>query len=389
MTGAFTPEPGAPPQCSSFAGDVSTGELGRAFQATAASYKFFWWLAVLRLLPHGDRFTARDLLLEMVSAAWAPAALHRLSFGPHDRLQTLIRDLQTAKALSPASSEERVRRALLTWPDGGERLHSLARYVPSRFLAPWYGQDLPPSLRDDRRNREIADRSRAAGDYGIAGPYAIFGSGAQAEIVVDARWREWLLANYLVVRGFTEIELARFLQARNPHVPGIVDKLRPPAARKLANARRLFERARADRGELRCLYTRQPLAADYAVDHFIPRAFVAHDLIWNLAPAAASVNRLKADRLPPKSLIEDLAAFHFDLIAHHGPGSAEGDAYAMALGLDLETIRRLSRPAFIEKMGALLSPLLQIAESQGFVVGWPSSPAAPLSDVTGGEASAS
>ncbi len=236
------------------------------------------------------------------------------------------------------------------------------------------------TLRDDRRNREIAERSREGQDKGIAGPYAIYGSGAQAEIVIDVRWRDWLLANYLVVRGFTEIELARFLQARNPHVPGIVDKLGPPAARKLASARRLFEMVRSDKGELRCLYTRQPLEADYAVDHFIPRAFMAHDLIWNLAPATASVNRLKADRLPAKALIDDLAAFHFDLIALHPTGSAESDAYAMALGLDLETIRQLSRTAFTERMGALLTPLLQIAESQGFIVGWsPPTAATPSS----------
>ncbi|WP_410479158.1 HNH endonuclease domain-containing protein [Pedobacter miscanthi] len=33
-------------------------------------------------------------------------------------------------------------------------------------------------------------------------------------------------------------------------------------------------------------------------EHFIPYAFVSHDLIWNLIPADPSFNSPKNDRLP-------------------------------------------------------------------------------------------
>ncbi|WP_367268579.1 HNH endonuclease domain-containing protein [uncultured Pedobacter sp.] len=36
----------------------------------------------------------------------------------------------------------------------------------------------------------------------------------------------------------------------------------------------------------------------FAVEHFIPYAFVSHDLIWNLIPADPSFNSRKNNKLP-------------------------------------------------------------------------------------------
>ena len=39
-------------------------------------------------------------------------------------------------------------------------------------------------------------------------------------------------------------------------------------------------------GSVDCIYTGKRLTiGNYAVEHFIPYAFVSHDLIWNLIPA--------------------------------------------------------------------------------------------------------
>jgi len=39
-------------------------------------------------------------------------------------------------------------------------------------------------------------------------------------------------------------------------------------------------------GPVNCIYTNRQLAiGDYAVEHFVPYAFVSHDLLWNLIPA--------------------------------------------------------------------------------------------------------
>lgn len=350
-------------------GSLPTGALGRAFGSTAAAYKFFWLLALLRLAPHASRFAVRDVLIEMVLIAWTPAALYRLSFGQQDRLQDLIRDLQAAAHLPTNTSEARVRRALVAWPEARARLEPLGRYVPSRFLAPWHADGMPPSLRDDQRNRALAERSQTRSGGPLAGPYTIHGAGAAVEILLEPAWRDHILENLLVLRGFAELELARFLQARNPHVPGIVDKLRPAGPRNLVAARRGFEHLRGGPG-LFDLYTGQPLGERYAVDHFLPRAFVAHDLLWNLAPASELNNRAKADQLPAPDFLPRLSALHYQLLPHAALNHSDLADYAVAFGADARLLREASPEAFAERHAALLTPLLQIAENQGFRAGW-------------------
>lgn len=349
---------------------TATGQLGRVFASTAASYKFFWMLALLRLAPHSDRIAIRDLLVEMVVAAWPPGALYRLSFGPHDRLQNLVRDLQAEARLVPNTTETRVKTALRSWRGGATRLEALARYVPSRFLAPWHADGLPKSAQDEHRNRLLIERSQQRHGTVLAGPYAIFGPGLEAEVLMDPAWRAWLLENLGVVRGFTELELGRFLQARNPHVPGIVDKVRMPGLRKLAEARRAFERLRQSSSGLRDLYTGEPLGESYAVDHFLPRAFVAHDLIWNLAPTAEAVNRSKADQLPRIEFVRRLADLHCQLVQITPNSRADLDDYAGALTADALTLRRASGEEFRQRFENLFRPLMQIAASQGFRADW-------------------
>ncbi|HMI01664.1 MAG TPA: HNH endonuclease domain-containing protein [Pedobacter sp.] len=59
-------------------------------------------------------------------------------------------------------------------------------------------------------------------------------------------------------------------------------------------------------GGVNCIYTQKKLTiGDYAVEHFVPYAFVSHDLLWNLIPADQSFNSSKCDKLP--SMVD-----HFD-----------------------------------------------------------------------------
>lgn len=52
-------------------------------------------------------------------------------------------------------------------------------------------------------------------------------------------------------------------------------------------------------GSVNCNYTGSKLQMDdYAVEHFIPYAFVSHDLMWNLIPADRSFNCSKNEKLP-------------------------------------------------------------------------------------------
>jgi hypothetical protein len=340
------------------------GRLNRALDDTASSYKFFWLLALLKLLPKAEQLEERDILLEMMALAWAPVALFRLSFGVHDRLPALVIDLQTHSRLPGAASTARVKRAFADWPDGDRRLDTLARYVPTRFLAPWLAEHLPLAQRDDLRTKTIASLAGDTIGAGQGPPYALRARNGQRWVDLDPIWRQFLLEQAPVVRAFAEMQLARFLQSRNPHVPAIVDKLGPPPPRNLASARSAFQLL-ARRAPLTDLYTGEPLEV-FALDHVAPRSFVAHDLIWNLAPMAPRNNGAKGDRLPDLAVIPALARLHHTLIATPDIAPRLLEDYVAAFNRDLESLRAIGREAFEALYLTHYTPLLQIAQNQGF-----------------------
>lgn len=351
-----------------------TGVLGRAFDSTAASYKFFWFLAVLRLLPKAAGSQAalsiRAIVAEMIVIAWAPAALYRLSFGAHDRLQDTVRDLRAAGRLRPTAPEGRVRRALAAWPQAALRIEALSNLVPSRFLGPWLELDLSPSIRDDRRTRAIVKMARAQLAEHDGPPYAIERRSDGFVIVFGPDWRDWLAAHQLILESHAELALARFLQARNPHVPGITEKVRMPGHRKLAPARKVFAQVRVRYGELVDVYDGSALGDRFAIDHVLPRAFVAHDLLWNLVPTQEQHNRSKGEVLPEDGLLASIARFHHKLINALPAGANDLEDYLAMFGLGERELRGLTEADFAARYVDMLTPLMRIAAAQGFRTGW-------------------
>lgn len=347
-----------------------TGLMGRAFDSTAASYKYFWFLALLRLLPHRPTLAVRDVVAEMVVIAWTRAAFYRLSFGFHDRLQEAVRDLQVAARLRSCATEARVHMTLSAWHEGPQRIEALSQLVPTRFLGPWLELDLHPSIRDDRRTRAILRRASETLGERDGPPYALERRDDGQHLVFGPGWRRWFIENQIVLKSYAEYELARFLQARNPHVRGITEKVRGPGVRKLAYARRVFEMLRSRTGVLVDPYTGRELGTAYAIDHVLPRAFLAHDLFWNLAPTEAGLNRAKGEALPAPELLARVAELHHSGISRSAMSPRVLDDYSAAFAMDEVAIRGLGRAAFVERYTQLLGPLMQIAASQGFQTGW-------------------
>jgi len=349
---------------------MRTGTLGRAFDSTAASYKFFWLLAVLRLLPRNDILPVRKVVAEMMVIAWAPAVLFRLSFGLHDRLQDAVREFHLASGLRATATESQVRAALARWPEAEARIDALSQLVPSRFLGPWLELGLSPAIRDDRRTRAIIKVARETLGDPDGPPYALMRGDQGFELEFGPQWRDWLLQHQLILEGHTEFALARFLQARNPHVPGIPNKVRMPGGRKLAPARRIFERMRAASGGLADGYGADVLGSSYAIDHVLPRSFVAHDLLWNLLPTSSEANRRKAESLPSETLFPKIAAYHFAIAAAAPHQGGEIEDYIAVFGTGEAELRGLSQDAFIERYLRMFKPLWQVAMAQGFRADW-------------------
>jgi hypothetical protein len=345
--------------------------LARTFANTSSSYKYFWLIGLLKRLPDGDRLSVTAVTEEMVVAAWYPVVLYRLSLGHHDRLQNLLLDLAAHSGLPGRAREQDVRQALRGWTEARGRLESLGRYVPTRFIVPWFADALEPSIRDDRRTRAIMEIATQRVDDGASAPYSLSGGHpGETVVVMDPVWRLWLMDASAIVRGLVDRELSLFLQARNPNAPGIPSKLGPPPTRDLGPARRFFATA-ADHGvTLIDIFTRMPLETAFAVDHFLPRCFLAHDLMWNLAPVATETNREKSDSIPDLSYLPTLARLHHQLVRSGAATARIAEDYVAALRADYASLRTASEQGFIERYLDLYKPLAQIANNQGFSCGW-------------------
>ncbi|WGM45834.1 hypothetical protein KOAAANKH_00698 [Brevundimonas sp. NIBR10] len=343
---------------------VLASRLSRAFEARASAYKFFWFLSLLNLIDDHEDPAEDDVIAEMVVLAWAPSALYRLSFGVLDRLQDVILDLQAWSALPGAASPARVRAVLKAWPEGRSRLDALARYVPSRFLAPWLLEALAPSMREDLRTQAIVAIAADSIGLGAGPPYALKREGRRTRVVMDPVWRAYLRDQRSMIEVFAQMKLAAFLQSRNPHTPAIVNKLGPPNPRNLRAQRAAFE-VLALSEPLHDLYSGERLAA-FALDHVLPRSFLAHDLIWNLAPVTAATNSSKGDSLPDLTDINALAGLHHRLMTILGPEGRLLESYSLAFGRDVAAVRGLPLVELEGLYRAHYAPLLQIAANQGF-----------------------
>ena len=65
--------------------DLPVNLLAGCFNNTSATYKFYWFLALLGRVEQGEVvIQKRDLFAEMVSHAWYTANYFKVSFGKQD-----------------------------------------------------------------------------------------------------------------------------------------------------------------------------------------------------------------------------------------------------------------------------------------------------------------
>jgi hypothetical protein len=284
----FEPYPGA------------TSVIGLIFENTDTTYKFFWFLSLLdRAKATGSRTDLQveitELAREMIAQAWPCRRLFKLWFGHQDRLQRLIDQLAEKSGLADSARLIEVRDAALELSEVD--LSVLQDFVPYRFLTPWLRTALV-GVTDHARNQLIQLLAARSANSPRPTPYS-FDSviGRPKQIAIGSKWLTFLQSNHLPLRAFAQLSVARYFETRNPGIPGIINKLDRPGIRKLEKARAFWDTVLANR-PLQCIYSGEPIRADYDLDHFLPWSFVTHDLIWNLTPAPGAINLAKSDAVP-------------------------------------------------------------------------------------------
>lgn len=345
---------------------LSTKNLSRVFNNTTATYKFYWFQSLLQM--HNEegafRMNVWDLVVRMVANAWYPIHYFRLSFGSMDSLNKIVTELQWITDLPMDARKEEVVECLTDRLDDAAvrgLLKTLMVNVPYRFLSPWvnYVSDA-----------DVIERSHA---YENGCLYAIQKSKEEFYITINPVWSKYLQDYYGILTDFINWNLTLFLQARNPNIPNIPNKLTRPLERtSLAKQRRFWDDVIKIGGHPHCIYTdREIHKGSYAVDHFMPWSFVAHDQLWNLIPADNSINSSKSDKLPSiERYLKKLADEHRKAIKIYlGAGMKESalDDFS-SLGYAPKELLQLNKERFLMAYQQTFKPLFQIAQNMGYEV---------------------
>ena len=353
-----------------------TRYLSQVFRNTTNSYKLVWFLAILSLLKYSTKniLKLQDIFIEMVGVVWHPVCLYRLSLGKQDKLQDIVLELKEKQNLAPETRTNTILETVRSSPGVLCRLNFLEKYVPTRFLTPWFADKLR-GRKDREKDRLIKVLSKESQHSSSPSPY-YFDEGNSAIIFNDS-WLIFLIENIGIIQAFAEHHFALYLQRRNPNVPGIILKLQAPKKRQLTSARNYWRFVRKEfenngwKNMFKDIYSQNPLNDKFSIDHFLPWSFVVHDLIWNLTPTEKSTNSKKGDMLPDlNTYIPHLAKLHYKAIEVSLRRPRLLEDYVTCFKEEPSTLVSLGHQNLEERYREIMVPLAQIASNQGFHAGW-------------------
>ena len=327
--------------------------LAACFNNTVATYKFYWLLSILQSFEEGNlKISKREIFARIISNAWFTVNYFHVSFGKQDLIQDVVRAVNLLEQISIDDKRESVFRKLLTTQNRSteKQLWHFNKNVPHWFLSPWF-----PKM----NKAEIYSTSKSFSKNCL---YALHDD----EIEINPEWKSYLISNTKMLKDFCYWNLCLFLQSKNPNVPDIPNKLIKPTLRNslLKQRTQFWDLVLKELGSVKCIYTGKDLIiGNYAVEHFIPYSFVAHDLIWNLIPANKSFNISKSDKLPPLDKYFDsffaLQKSAVEILRSKSQPSRLLEDY-LTIFPDID--KSFTREKFKER----IQPLITIASNNGF-----------------------
>lgn len=275
--------------------NLSTPKLAASFANTSATYKFYWLIAIIESVEHG-RYTIkkRELFSRMIANAWYTVNYFHISFGKQDLIQAGVQSISANENLSIDIKKSELQLILENSQNATTKqtLQHFNKTVPHWFLSPWFQKN--------KQENDVAYRNRIYSSSQIFENDCLYAL-HEDSIIINPIWITYLQNNSKILKDFCYWNLALFLQVRNPNVPDIPNKLIKPVFRNaLSNQRtNYWNIVFWELGTIDCIFTNSKLAVEsYALDHFVPHAFVSHDLIWNLVPIDKTFNSTKSDKLP-------------------------------------------------------------------------------------------
>ena len=349
--------------------------LAGGFRSVTNSYKFYWFLAILEQISkyHSAKIAVDDLAAEMVVLAWYPVNYFNLAFGKQDKLSDAVKSLRAETNSEPNSDGDVIRAAFksLSNTSNARRIVTeRTRYVPYRFVRPWFAEETRglPDHQINNRIQELCDR-----DFRSDSPpmYRFIDD----SIEINDRWFAYLNKHISILQDFSFWNLVKYIQANNPNVPNVPSKLFAPSERDLREAKAFWKFAFDELENVNCPYTNTPLTANtVSLDHFLPWSFTAHDLLWNIVPTTKSVNSSKGDRLPRLDRYFDpYAHLQYEAlqsVIRRGNVKLTEDFVMLWKLDDAKQFVSMDFLKFSTSLREIVSPQYEIARNMGFVADW-------------------
>lgn len=334
-----------------FSSKITISKLASVFRNTSATYKFYWFWAILEAVEEGKiTINKKEIFARMLSLSWYTVNYFHISFGKQDLIQQAIFNIKDIENLSIDDKQSVILDRLIKSknPETIKLLLHFDNNVPHKFLSPWLGSG---------SRAKVYEQSL---DKNLNAPYQLH----KEHIVINDRWFEYFRNNLGILKSFCFWNLALFLQNRNPNVPDIPNKIHRPIIRGSLNKhkQKFWDIVLNELGSINCIYTNEKLVVgDYIIEHFLPHQFVAHDLMWNLIPADSQFNSKKSDKLPPfEKYFDDfyyLQKEGFEIIKKKSPKNKFLQDY-----LTIFPELSFDKSRFIEH----IQPMLTIAHNNGF-----------------------
>jgi hypothetical protein len=319
-------------------------------------------IALIELVEEGNiEIPKRKIFARMISNSWYTINYFHISFGKQDNLQIAVERILKEENLTIDEKKSKLDFCL-EHSNNKETINQLFHFdknVPHWFLTPWFPK-INNETDNQQKSRIYADSQSFFNDslYALHKDY----------ISINPIWIYYLKSNAKVLKDYCYWNLALFLQTRNPNVPDIPNKLIKPAIRNglTKQTNEYWKLVFKELGSVNCIFTETRLFFDeknYALDHFVPHAFVSHDLIWNLLPIEKKFNASKSDKLPlfdkHFDKFYDLQKTAFEINKHHNSKSKYMDEF-LTIFPNVDVFEK-------EKFSNTIQPLITIASNNGFL----------------------
>lgn len=189
--------------------DVDPEKLAKVFDNTTATYKYYWFLALLEQIREGKAYstiTFAEMVAAMIGKAYMPITSGQFSFGKCDALIRRTMSLIYTTELKANDVEEHVRAYIIEHSKDEnikELIAKMTVYVPYRFLYPWVGT---------KTNGETSVASQDFETYRC--PYSI----TKKNIRLNPAWIEYFTDHLTFFESFVCNQLQRFLLSYNSNI---------------------------------------------------------------------------------------------------------------------------------------------------------------------------